>query len=298
MLIRFSLTLVFCTLFHGILGFQIKSIPEQAATAIKLLEPRGTDRSLHVVRDHDRFFLVFTDTRNREQRVILPGGFSEVLRVERGPSGKATVIVRTTGSSYQAIIVDMLGARTVDLFDCLLPSVSPDGRYIAFVKFFPSHFVTDAEWHYMMYDLKKTPAQNRPPNIQVSDTVTVGWPLFPVGIGNAPGDNVNLNRAVHVAAMDSFFWSNDSSRLVFADRFEDTFSVVMVQLSANSAPSVRQVRISSSELCANVKNSRCDLQLQSATFDDKRGMLLARFRGVRFDAAVSESLDLNYYRFQ
>ncbi len=237
-------------------------------------------------------FTLIARGTNEDRRVGFKAAYRQPIVHRAGD--KVFVIGTPNGTSYETVVVDLLAGSVTDRFDCLLPSISPNGRFVAFVKWFPGHFVRDVEWHYMLYDSTKTAIQNRPPGTVTPDAVNVGKPLYPTNVDNKQGDNFNLDRPVHEAAMDSFFWSPDSSRLVFADKHDRVMSLVMVRPGEVHQGAV-SVRIP--DLCQASETSNCDFQLKSVNFDDVARKMRVLFRGVRAQAGNTVTREFAYGQF-
>jgi hypothetical protein len=189
----------------------------------------GHTEPVALVREHNHLILTARDARNRIHRILIWAAFHKADSVKRGTDDKVIVVGRPSGGAARVIIVELSRDAVGDEFDCYLPAISPNGRFIAFVKWFPGHFVRNVGCHYMLYDVSKSGAQNRPPRLRLPDDVDVGMPLYPPGVGNKPADNFNLDKAENFSASDSLFWSADSSKLVLADRYQGMLSVVMFQ---------------------------------------------------------------------
>src|ERR1019366_7666481 len=75
--------------------------------------------------------------------------------------------------SRVVIVSGDTGAAT-DSFDAFKPAVSPDRRFIAFVKFYPPHGATGTEDHHMLYDMTKSALANRPAGVRLENRFDVG----------------------------------------------------------------------------------------------------------------------------
>ena len=62
--------------------------------------------------------------------------------------------------------------------------MSPDQRWLAFRKFYPARTELPVTEEYLVYDLTKTPAQNRNAAVRVDNYTDVGLDLFPLGQKN------------------------------------------------------------------------------------------------------------------
>jgi len=134
-------------------------------------------------------------------------------------------------------IVNTETGSVIDYFHCNFPSLSKDGRFLAYVKSAP-RFSAAEQWShvYLVYDLAASSAQNRVLRSDSSDEgledrTSVGIPVY-------PGEN--LKRRVykssardesqaHVLASDGLFWIQDN-RLAFVDRWNKVNRLILVDL--------------------------------------------------------------------
>jgi hypothetical protein len=134
-------------------------------------------------------------------------------------------------------LVDLPSGKEIDRIVCGGPSLSPDRRFFVYVKFVPAH--PGYEWspsaEYLVYDLSASPEDNRtPPNrARPLEPYDVGWPLYPEGMKNTPGDNIFEGHDVPVHWMVSpFVWFGKSDRLAFVDRWQGVIRLVVGDLRA------------------------------------------------------------------
>lgn len=109
----------------------------------------------------------------------LPAEMAQANQVLRAQGSKVAIIGMLNGDAWVVAILDTTTDEIIDTIWCYAPSLSPNGRYLAFVKFFPTHLPigpgqSGADDHYMVYDMEASPAQNRPLGARVSDQVDVG----------------------------------------------------------------------------------------------------------------------------
>lgn len=114
--------------------------------------------------------------------------------------------------------------RLLDRFWAYQPLPSPDGRYVAFQKFHPSHFIDQWETQYRLYDAALAPAANRAAlrtplaGEPAGDAlVDVGLALYPLAPGELDRDASDLTPASAHSAGSGFAWSTDSRRVAFVD---------------------------------------------------------------------------------
>jgi len=195
------------------------------------------------------------------------------------------------GDVSTVVIVDLSQKNIVDLFLCYSPAISPDGRFVAFVKFYPAHGISSAESHYMLYDLASSPAKNRPAGGKV-DPASVGRGIFPPGVGNAAGDNVDVgDRPTHNIASDTFFWNEQSTEVVFVDQLATQYSAVVVRVHTDP-PNVLATQLPSKLICP-AGASPCYERLVGVKFPNSAiGPLEMTFRGVMGTPARPTKLTL------
>jgi hypothetical protein len=140
-------------------------------------------------------------------------------------------------------IIDIKTEQLSDYFWAYQPSPSPDGNFFAFIKFYPSHFIADAESQYRLYDLRRSADENRPSlHLPVKEGALAPDPINDVGIpvyslkpGEINRSNVILpednipEESIH-RVKSKFFWSTDSSKFVFSDYQGTTISAVTVSV--------------------------------------------------------------------
>jgi hypothetical protein len=88
------------------------------------------------------------------------------------------------GSVAGVTIIDLQSGRTSDDLLCYSPSLSPDHRYVAYVRFFPPHpgnDPSDVSAVYLIYDFRASPNANRlSPTSGFGGNVYVGIPVYPI----------------------------------------------------------------------------------------------------------------------
>jgi hypothetical protein len=191
--------------------------------------------------------LIRLKTRAGESSIALPFGIYQVNSIISGP-GKLVVVGMAAGAIYEIAIIDVASARLLDYFTCYSPAVSPNGRYIAYTKLFAPHGTPSPDDHAMLYDVAKSPLENRPPGVRPDDYIDVGFALYPPGIGNREGDNVDVPTNLVNVVAGYYFWEGHN-QYFFANRSADEFKVVWVTVNGSIA-SVRDVVIPPAQLPA------------------------------------------------
>lgn len=162
--------------------------------------------------------------------VTLPAEFTQLTSARLYRTDRLVISGMVNGDVSEVVVIDSENGSVLDHFLCYSPAISPNGRYVAFVRFYPAHGMNSVEDHYMLYDVQLSPEQNRPSGANHHPSV-VGKVVFPVGPANRPDGNVDLGGGpAHEMASEGFFWNDQSTSVVFADEFRDEFAVVVVKI--------------------------------------------------------------------
>lgn len=220
--------------------------------------------------------LLIRDLATGSARTLnLPEEMAQVDMIRRAVDGKIVALGMTGGSTAEVAIVSLSAAKVVDKFLCAMPSLSPDGRYIAFLKLRPTHYIPDVnpEDHYMLYDVDRSAAENRPKNVPPDDQSTVGTCIYPIGGGNAPADNMNAPRGTEHLARSGFFWAPRSDLILFADHVGCASSLILVLADVKSidAVGIRTVQQPTSAFCSHGDGDQtlCSLLVRKVDFPDQ-----------------------------
>jgi len=239
----------------------------------------------------------------REILFNLPSEMAQVDEMRRGFGGKLIVRGMVNASSSEIVLVDPRSNKLLDKFLCYLPSPSPDGRYIAFIKFYPLHFAGNIEDHYMIYDVAKDGKENRPSGL-VNDMTNIGVPVYPFQIGNKVGDNVELpDGPVHHSVSAGFFWKPDSTQFLFADRLEpqNEFNLILVDIDRNGRITVRAARQPDDPFCSVLRdpqqNSSCNVLVRKVDFyPAPKSALKIWFEIVNIQKVLSREFSLSQFK--
>lgn len=174
-------------------------------------------------------------------RLPLPEEMAQVDSIDFAPNGKIAVLGHVNGSVRQVTVIDVASRTVIDKFYCYEPTLSPDKRLLAFVKFFPPHFVQGVTYQYLLYDFGKSPEANRPAGIPSDDPQNVGQVLYPPHAKNQFGDNTQqAPETIHTLASGKFFWSPTGKRVAFADSHAGIVHLVVAELRG-ATPTLRVV---------------------------------------------------------
>lgn len=169
-------------------------------------------------------------------------------------TSEGIVVGRVLASTSIISLVNIESGKLLDSFYCFSPSVSPNKKYIAFEKVFPAHFNANVSAEYMLYNLQKSPQENRQVGTSINNKIDVGTAIYPPGSRNTLGDNLSIaGRARHTMLSDTYYWSAGSSRVAFADRSGGKLSIVLVHLE-ESGVKVNNIGLNTSGI---VQVDRC-----------------------------------------
>jgi hypothetical protein len=233
-------------------------------------------------------------------QVGLPEDMAQANEIRRVGPGKAVVIGMFSGDVWEVAVVDLDRPSLSDKFLCYEPAIAPNGRYISFIKFFPAHFAEGVEDHYMLYDLRKSAAQNRPAGTSSDDWQTVGTTVYPAGIGNHDFDNLRRpESSVHILYSDGFFWNSSGDQFLFADEFQGQVSVILIDLSLDGKATTKISAVPPDACGEKVgPNDNCALRLVGVVFGlGTNRQLTLTFRGTARRIGLKRELVFDPERF-
>jgi hypothetical protein len=283
-------------------GEGIGSTPPQLRPGETLFQPdqkralafHSDELVISLVNGPKNLALDIEKTSHSSGRVELPTEIVQVNEIRATDKGKAIVIGMVNGSVYEVVILNTAAATIIDTFLAYSPSVSPDGHFIAFVKFYPAHFVEGTDDHYLLYDVLRSAGENRPINGSVADRANVGIPVYPLD-SNRSGDNTGVAPPQqHHMLAQTFFWESDSSTYVFADDHSGEWALLLVSIR-NAMPNTRKVSINKSQTCAPLHTEDCQITLRQAEVTPTS--VIGILRGVGADSALEQTVVYQYERF-
>ena len=129
-------------------------------------------------------------------------------------------------------------AALIDKFECDMPSLSPNGRFLTFVALYPKHFAPEDQTSnfVMFYDLLKAPGENR--HLPRTDFPLKDVPDRRIGVQLYPLSRPAINQRHAVRPTHTiydFTWSPDSTKLIFMDEEAVTVSDDISASAANVA---------------------------------------------------------------
>ncbi len=151
------------------------------------------------------------------RKINLPGVVNEADEVCPLKDGRLAVFAfAEKGGLGEVYLINRADGSLLDYLWGFDPVMSPNQRWLVYRKFYPARTELPVSEEYLLYDLTKSPAQNRPPGVDLSDYADVGSAIFPVGQKNLEGDNIDLLPPEQQHGIGSgfsgpgFFWAPDS----------------------------------------------------------------------------------------
>jgi len=230
--------------------------------------------------------------------VDLPAEIDAVDTIAKVYDSQIAVVGEVSSSGKEVVVYDKKGHKQLDKFLCYQPTISPNGAYIAFTKFFPGHFVTEqqASNYAMLYDLKSGAVSNRAIGTGVDEMEDVGSLLYPQ-LNGSPENGASAGLPVHTFMSDNYFWSQDSAKVLFLDEQYPTsssrpvLSFVLVDVSSQ----LPKVSVLVTDLCATESGPSCLVRLSGALFDENQ--ITAELQGFGVKAAFHRVVTLPVAQF-
>lgn len=187
---------------------------------------------------------------------------SEVCRLK---NGKSLVVGSTTSTAMPLIVLDHLTGTVLDEFYAYAPALLPDGRWLAFRRFYPLQGDVASE-QYMIYDTTRGPQDNRVRDVYGDEVI--GVQVYPVEAKPSPNTGVPIDQ-LHAARSAGFFWNSDSTAFVFADYAHQRLSIVLVDVA--KTPRAFTYSVPAERVCADPKQLEASvLFLKDATVRGQR----------------------------
>ncbi len=215
------------------------------------------------------FFRISNKAQHTESTFKLANQTTQIDALRIVSPSRLVILGKSLPNLSIVTIVDMSQDRELDGVVCEKPTISPDGRYLAYLKFVPVHpgYGWSSSAEYLIYDFSLSPQENRTRfnSSQQTNPYNVGWPLYPPGTRNMPGDNLLEGQDVPVHwSISPFFWVN-SSEVAFVDRWHGSAYLVLASLKSGiQHPIVQYRQLDMSEL---IDLSACKNQVSAEDFE-------------------------------
>lgn len=174
------------------------------------------------------------------KRVPLPDILEQVDSIRPAGSDRIVVLADLAAGAHYVGLIRTDPAKLFDEFwTSAPPGLSPDNRWVLFVRFYPMHGAEGYDDQYRLYDVLGSravnwpgrPVQDAPTGEIISyDTTKAGMPVYPLSPAEAGRDNTNVPENEAHQALSSFIWDSDSKRVMFADEVGGRISLVIVNV--------------------------------------------------------------------
>ena len=193
----------------------------------------------NVVREGKQLSIALRQTNGTSTLVALDGSILRVVAIHRHKSRLVVIGKVADGGASEICIIDWASGQMLDRFRAYDPAVSPDASMIAFVRFYPVHFVAGAESQYRLYRVGDTPRANRSfyrDQFEEGNPVQAdaGEPVFVTTKGRVPRDNFDVEPSNVHQHLSRLTWSNDSRRLGVVDAHGNEVRALVMQASAQA----------------------------------------------------------------
>lgn len=150
--------------------------------------------------------------------------------------------------------------------------MSPDRGWFILRKFYPPQTALTVSEEYLLFPLRKIVRGALAIDTQNAEPPSSAFVVYPLGQNNAFMSNIGVKKdQVHIFKSRSFFWSEDSRAIVFADSVGESLNAVLVQIS-EEGPMTLVRSLSADDICELVSGSATSaLTLFDARISAPRG---------------------------
>jgi hypothetical protein len=235
----------------------------------------------------------------------LPEDLVQVNEILGVKLDEVLVIGQVNNLTQKVAIIKRATGQIVDQFLAYSISPSPNGNFVAFVKFYPAHFVARPSDYVMVYDLRYNASLNRPRGVALDEETDVGKAIYPPGIETTTPNTDVPESMIHRVIAAKFFWSPDSSQFLFADEtvlpaVEDPprlpkAAIDLVLVDVAKFQTVPSVLVFPAITCISQGGS-CGMQLTTVDFGQTG--VSAEFQGSGFQVGKIQALQAAFSQFK
>lgn len=186
------------------------------------------------------YTLSATSSAGSHRQVSLDRRNRSIQSVATSAGGGFIVIGESSVATVLTVIPADVNATT-DTVLCYDPSVSPNGRFVAFRKFYPNNDEIEASI-YLVYDTTLSPAANRMRSNTDPGAVEVGWAVFPTesNVWQSYDSSIFTTDTRHMLH-SALTWVG-ATKFAFLDFSERKTRVVLVDVAGGVNASTAQQR--------------------------------------------------------
>ena len=289
------------------------------------------DVTLTTLRTPTRYMLLLGNSAGQHSKIVMPDTPWNVAGAAQAIGGKVVVDLPAKdggGPQFGDNTIFILGSKPpvlLDQFRCESPLLSPNGKMLSFIAFYPPHLAPDSltSDFVMLYDLEKTVMENRNaprtdfPMNNISDR-RVGLQVYPLSRHSGARSSVSNGDAEPMHSIYGLTWSRDASKLIFWDETEYVMSdvaqstqtgdlgnlrdfskiageperfLVMIDIM-KSGPVARRISINP---CPVISGNRCIIDLHTAIFGRDELIIMQQIKGQTNKDA---NIHVSYSSFQ
>lgn len=205
---------------------------------------------------------------------------TNIRSISPGVGGKMIVIGAAAADDLsKTTIVDLKTGKVIDTFLGYSPAPSPNGHFVAFISPDSPHSAFGVRETVALYNLKQSPANNRPAGGSATKRSPVGTPVYPPG-ATAQSQNAAVSPAQVSGITSKFFWAPTSNKFLFSVRQHlsskppassqnsaqaSSKKVMLALVSVGAADGIPAVRALTAQTCVNVTDG-CPDQLTKVYF--------------------------------
>ncbi len=196
----------------------------------------------------NQWSVIIKERAKPSARVPLPGYINQFYSIRRASSTRVVVLAQGVSGAYYVGIVGVDTGVMIDEFlSSAEPKLSPNNRYIIFVRIYPMHGAEGYDDQYRLYDIMGDRSGNWPhrtaqpaPAGQPSnyDDSLAGVAVYPLDANEKERQNTFVEENESHKLVAPFVWDSKSERVVFGDYASGMLSFVVVTVpTSNGEPS-------------------------------------------------------------
>lgn len=169
------------------------------------------------------------------------------------PIGEHEIIIfgALTGgvsAGYEVVIASTQTGALLTSWESYTPVISPDHQWLIMRKFYPPQTALTVSEEYLLSPLWGIRPDRRVERNQNGEPPAAAV-VYPLGQTNAFMSNIGVPPdQVHIFRSRSFFWSEDSRAVVFADSVQGSLNAVLVEINGDRVTTLVHP-ITAQELC-------------------------------------------------
>ncbi len=202
-------------------------------------------------------------------RTLTLRGVEQVRSICPVPGRKIVIFgALTDGASdaYELALANSEDGTLMDSWDAYTPVMSPDQRWVVLRKFYPPQTALTVSEEYLLYPLWRIETAERAPQDQNAEPPSMAIVVYPLGQTNTFMSNIGVSAdQAHVFRSRSFFWSEDSRAVLFADGIRGSLSAVLVEPNHGKSARALVYPLSAEDVCGSPNSGTSAATLAEAS---------------------------------